>query len=139
MLTYDGISKKCHVIFKKFFAFLKVFKLLRVFEPSFKSINNSSLSKKMYGRGNFKPTTTSPSVITRSKYVGGNRVNWTYWATWYIELHFSNNAFYKLFYICVEQNLWFKELSRVLHFSPWFVVPFGVTALKETSANSDTM
>ena len=40
---------------KRFFAFLKVFKLL-VCVPSFKSINCNSLSRKKYYGGNFTPT-----------------------------------------------------------------------------------
>ena len=52
---------------KKLFAFLKVFKLLSMC---------AVLYPKQYRMG----------VI----YVGGNRVNWTYWASWYIELQAIN-------------------------------------------------
>ena len=48
-----------------------------------------------------KPTTLKFldfQFVTGSKYVGGNRVNWTYWAFWYIDLqtifhilHSTNN------------------------------------------------
>ena len=53
MSTYDGISKKCHVVFKIFFAFLKVSKLLYV--SSFKSIAALYLKKVWYGGLQFYP------------------------------------------------------------------------------------
>ena len=78
---------KCHVIFKNicllFWKFLSYLKCVLGFE----SIYSSYISRKNYDGSNFTPTPPSPpSDITRSKYVGGNRVKWTYWAFWYIEL-----------------------------------------------------
>ena len=32
MLTYDDFSRKCHIVFKMIFAFLKVFKFFRTFQ-----------------------------------------------------------------------------------------------------------
>ena len=54
MLIHDDVRKKRHVVFKMFFALLKVFNLPCV--PSFRSISTHSLSKKKYGEGNFTPT-----------------------------------------------------------------------------------
>ena len=100
---------------------------------SFGSSNSSSLSKKDYDGSNF--TLTPLSAITRSKYVGGNRVNEAYLDIWYIELEaiFQTLHFTKYFthifivYICVEQNLLFKKLSGVL---VWFEMIFDVARLK---------
>ena len=105
-------SVKMSCYFQKGFLFWKFLSYF-VCVPSFKSINSSSLSKKSM-RGNFNTIIPPPSPITSSKYVGGNSVNW-------IRSQFLNIAFYKLFYmyffvyVCVEQNLWFKKLNRVLH------------------------
>ena len=105
-----SVKMSCH--FQKYFLFWKFLSYF-VCVPSFKSINSSSLSKKSM-RGNFNTIIPPQSPITSSKYVGGNSVNW-------IRSQFLNIAFYKLFYmyffvyVCVEQNLWFKKLNRVLH------------------------
>ena len=74
-------------------------------------------------------------MITRSKYIIENRVNWTYWAFWYIELQaifkqcILQTVLNKYFfvYICVTKNLLFQKLSCILHF---FDLVFGVTVLK---------
>ena len=63
MLTYDDVSKKCHFVFERCFAFLKFFKLLSMGDK-FKIKND---------KGNFTPT--PPPAIARSKYIGGNKVN----------------------------------------------------------------
>ena len=74
-------------------------------------------------------------MITRSKYIIENRVNWTYWAFWYIELQaifkqcILQTVLNKYFfvYICVTKNLLFQKLSCILH---CFDLVFGVTVLK---------
>ena len=48
--------KKCHVIFKMFLLLLWKFLVYLECEPSFKSINSSSLSKKGYDGDYFTPT-----------------------------------------------------------------------------------
>ena len=72
MMAYDDVSRKCDVVFKMFFAFLKVFKLLSMCTNVHVTQWQFSIQKKD-DEGSF--TLTSPSAMTRSKYVGGDRVN----------------------------------------------------------------
>ena len=71
--TFTLYSKRFFVLF--FFKFLSYL----VCALSFKSINNSSLSRKRYGggnfTGNFTPTPQPQSEIIRSKYIAGNKDN----------------------------------------------------------------
>ena len=81
----------------------------------------------------------SPSAITRSKYIGGNRVNWTYYANWYIELQpkfltlqytiYFALLFYGIYLCWTKPFVPKTELCFIL-FLIWFGVLFGVTALK---------
>ena len=59
---------------------------------------------------------TPSSAITISKYVGGNSVNWTHWANWYIELQ----AFCKLFYTYFYFFYLPRTKSFVLKTEPYF-------------------
>ena len=76
--------KKCHVIFKKFLLLLWNFLGYLECEPSFKSINSSSLSKKGYDGDYFTPTPYKG--IIGQNMPKGNMVNWANWTFWYIEL-----------------------------------------------------
>ena len=83
------------------------------------------------------------SKITRLKYVGRNRVNWTYWA---IELYLSDTLNYKPFFKnCILQTvlhvfslfifMWnnifcYKNWAVFYILLIWFGVAFGVAVLK---------
>ena len=73
MLTYDDIVIKCHVVFKRFFAFLKVVKLLSMCDKLQMKQYKITIQKEKYDGGNL--TLAPLSTIARPKTVGGNRVN----------------------------------------------------------------
>ena len=73
MLTYDDIVIKCHVVFKRFFALLKVVKLLSMCDKFQMKQYKITIQKKKYDGGNF--TLTPLSKIARPKTVRGDRVN----------------------------------------------------------------
>ena len=54
MLTYNGVSKEYHVVFKTCVAFFKVFKYVSMCAKF--QVNSIVLSEKKYCKGNFKPT-----------------------------------------------------------------------------------
>ena len=56
MLIYDDVSKKCDVIFKKFFALLKAFKLLSMCAKFLGNKWQFSILKKSMVGGNFTLT-----------------------------------------------------------------------------------
>ena len=63
-----------------------------------------------------------PLAIMRSNYVDGNKVNWTYWAIWDIELqaNFINIAFCKLFYRYFYCLYLFETKTFFLKNEPYF-------------------
>ena len=128
MLIYDDFSKKCHVIFKKLLLLLWKFVsyLILICVPSFTSINCSSLSRKECDGNNFTPPPPPPpllQVITRSKCIGGNRVNWTHWAFWYIELQaiFWTLHFTRILHVLHVFLLFILVWNKIFCFKNWTV------------------
>ena len=74
-LRYDDLSKKCHVIFKKFLLLLWNFLGYLVYVPSFKSINGSSLSRTKYDGDSFTPTPSKQLRPNPCKWVCGQNTS----------------------------------------------------------------
>ena len=74
-----------------------------------------------------------PAAITKSKYGGGNRANWTYWTFWNIGLQAILETFYKYFcylYLSETKSFVLKTELNFKIFLIWFEFAFGVTVLK---------
>ena len=100
----------------------------------FKSINKLHLPfRKRYAGRNFTPTLLP--AITGSKYVGGNRVNWNYWAICYIELqniiwHCILQTILHVFLFIFGTKLFVHKTAVFYICFIWFGVWFNATALK---------
>ena len=108
MVIHDDVSKKCHVVFKKFFCFFWKFLSYLVCLPSFKSINSRSLSRQKYDGGISPPprqqllgqnTSLGRGLVEHNEPL--DTLNYKPFFKHCILLFYT----YFIVYICVEQNL----------------------------------
>ena len=117
--------KKVMSYSKVFLAFLKIFKLLSIY-VKFQVNQQQFFVQKKYVRGNFTANPFSNCEVNR---VGGNTLvgiglieliepsdtlNYTTFFKYYILQTILDMFLYFIVYICMKQNLLFKNLSRVL-------------------------